>query len=470
MTDRTWGLIGMGVMGTSLARNFGKKGVPLALYNRYIKGSEEQIALERTQTYPELKEALAFESLTQFINTLEQPRKILIMLPAGSAVDRILSELSPLLSEGDIIIDGGNSHYEDTERRAHLMVQKKFLFLGMGVSGGAEGALNGPSLMVGGDIKGYQLVAKDLEILAAKNKHGKACCGYLGKGGAGHFVKMIHNGIEYAEMQLLAEIFELNLSSPDSSLETLQKQFSDWNNTESKSYLLDLTFKILGYQEKGKPFIDLISDQASNKGTGAWAASSGATTGFPNTVMTAALHARYTSSFKSERLKFAKLLKFAPSVSPKEIPDLKNSYDLSRWINHHQGFDMIRHTGNNFGWELNLSDIAQLWTEGCIIKSDLMDQLCILFKKHSSIFEMAVFQNLALKSKPEWSAVLEYALTMNIPIPCLSSSLNYLLSMTQEQSSAHLIQAQRDFFGAHGFERLDQEGRSLNHGPWHDQN
>lgn len=468
MTSRTWGLMGMGVMGTNLARNFAKKGIPLALYNRYVQGSEEQIALKRTQTYPELKEALAFESLSQFINTLEQPRKILIMLPAGSVIDGILNELSPLLSRGDVIIDGGNSHYEDTEKRALLMAQKKILFLGMGVSGGAEGALHGPSLMVGGDKEGYQLVAKDLENIAAKNRQGNPCCGYLGKGGAGHFVKMVHNGIEYGEMQLLAEIFELNLSSSKSNLETQQKQFSDWNNTESKSYLLEITAEILSYKEKGAPFIDLILDQASNKGTGAWATSSGAATGFPNTLMAAALHARYTSSFKSERIRHAKQLKFPSSDPPKEIPNLKKSYDLSRWINHHQGFEMIRHTGNNFGWDLNLSDVAQLWTEGCIIKSNLMNQLCILFKKNSSIFEMDVFQNLALNSKHQWSAILEYALTTNIPIPCLSSSWNYLLSMTQEQSNARLIQAQRDFFGAHGFKRVDQEEQSLNHGPWHD--
>ena len=467
MTSRTWGLMGMGVMGTNLARNFAKKGITLALYNRYVQGSEEQIALKRTQTYPELKEALAFESLSQFISTLEQPRKILIMLPAGSVIDGILNELSPLLSRGDVIIDGGNSHYEDTEKRVLLMAQKKILFLGMGVSGGAEGALHGPSLMVGGDKEGYQIIAKDLENIAAKNRQGNPCCGYLGKGGAGHFVKMVHNGIEYGEMQLLAEIFELNLSSPKSNLETQQKQFSDWNNTESKSYLLEITAEILSYKEKGAPFIDLILDQASNKGTGAWATSIGAATGFPNTLMAAALHARYTSSFKSERIRHAKQLKFPSSDPPKEIPDLKKNYDLSRWINHHQGFEMIRHTGNNFGWDLNLSDVAQLWTEGCIIKSDLMNQLCILFKKHSSIFEMDVFQNLALNSKHQWSAILDYALTTNIPIPCLSSSWNYLLSMTQEQSNARLIQAQRDFFGAHGFKRVDQEEQSLNHGPWH---
>jgi 6-phosphogluconate dehydrogenase len=325
-------------MGTNLARNFAKKGITLALYNRYVQGSEEQIALKRTQTYPELKEALAFESLSQFINTLEQPRKILIMLPAGSVIDGILNELSPLLSRGDVIIDGGNSHYEDTEKRVLLMAQKKILFLGMGVSGGAEGALHGPSLMVGGDKEGYQIIAKDLENIAAKNRQGNPCCGYLGKGGAGHFVKMVHNGIEYGEMQLLAEIFELNLSSPKSNLETQQKQFSDWNNTESKSYLLEITAEILSYKEKGAPFIDLILDQASNKGTGAWATSIGAATGFPNTLMAAALHARYTSSFKSERIRHAKQLKFPSSDPPKEIPDLKKNYDLSLWINKHQGF------------------------------------------------------------------------------------------------------------------------------------
>lgn len=468
MTNRNWGIVGLGVMGTNLARNFAKKGIPLALYNRFVEGQEEGVAQKRIQAYPELKEALGFESLSLFVATLKRPRKILVMLPAGNPIDAILKELTPLLSKGDVLIDGGNSHFEDTEKRASKMAQSKLLFLGMGVSGGAEGALNGPSLMLGGDKEAHALVSDDLEKIAAKNKRKKACFGYLGKGGAGHFVKMVHNGIEYAEMQLLAEIFELALSPHQANIESVQSQFSKWNNTESKSYLLDISTKILGYQEKGGAFIDLILDQASNKGTGAWATASAASSGFPNTLMAAALHARYTSSFKAERSKHAKSLTFPTAISPKEIPNLKNTYDLCRWINHHQGFEMVRHAGNNFGWQLNASALAQLWTEGCIIKSDLMDRLCVLFKKHASIFEMDVFQRLAMKSKPEWSAVLEYAWSANIPTPCLSSAGNYLLSMTQEQSSARLIQAQRDFFGAHGFKRVDLSERSLYHGPWHD--
>ena len=476
------GIIGLGRMGEGMSRRMIKADIEVWGYrNTYEKACEQYEAgyvSGVTTSLESLVQAVKSDG-KKFTSAGEIPGIFQLVIPA-ELVEETINELLPLLSDGDIIIDHGNSNFKDSRRRAERLAKLGIQYIDCGTSGGVYGLDRGFCLMVGGTTGAVSVCAPIFRALAPgitaatrtdpRTRATSAEYGWLhcGSPGAGHFVKMVHNGIEYAEMQLLAEIFELDLSSPNSNLETLQKQFSDWNNTESKSYLLEITAEILSYKEKVAPFIDLILEQASNKGTGAWATSSGAATGFPNTLMAAALHARYTSSFKSERIRHAKQLKFPSSDPPKEIPDLKKSYDLSRWINHHQGFEMIRHTGNNFGWELNLSDVAQLWTEGCIIKSDLMNQLCILFKKHSSIFEMDVFQNLALKSKPGWAAVLQYALTTNIPIPCLSSSWNYLLSMTQEQSNARLIQAQRDFFGAHGFKRVDQEEQSLNHGPWHD--
>lgn len=465
-TKATWGVIGMGVMGTNLSRNFAKKGISLALYNRFVKDHEEQVAYQRTQDYPELKTAQPFESLAPFTAALESPRKILIMLPAGIIIDQVLNELIPLLSEGDVLIDGGNSHYKDTQKRAALFANKKIHFLGMGVSGGEIGALNGPSLMVGGNVAGYHIVSKDLEALAAKNSAGLSCCGYLGNGGAGHYVKMVHNGIEYVEMQLIAEIFELCLPSDDGSLDKIQRLFEDWQKSSSQNYLLGISAKILSYKENGEPFIHRILDRASNKGTGAWATASGAMTGFPNSLMAAALHARFTSCFKTEREKFAK--QYPSTVSPAEgiPPELKKTYDLCRWINHHQGFEMIKHTGILYEWDLDLAKVAQLWSEGCIIKSTLMDQLCSLFTKSSSILAMNPFKTLVVEGQKEWMSVIAYGLKQAIPIPCISSAWNYYLAMTQAQSSAHLIQAQRDFFGAHGFEQIDQKTDRLTHGPW----
>ena len=465
-----WGIVGLGIMGTSLSRNFANKGTSLSLYNREVKGSEEGVALSHTKQYSELKNALPFNSLPSFVESIKNPRKILLMLPAGSPTDTVIEKLIPLLTQGDVIIEGGNSHFKDTEKRAKQLSAAGIHFLGMGVSGGEEGALKGPALMIGGAKEAYMLVKNDLSAIAAKNSKGVPCCDFVGSGGAGHFVKMVHNGIEYAEMQLLAEVVSLALSDPSNSIKTIQKMLQDWQKTKSESYLLDITASLLGFHESGRPFIDLIKDEASNKGTGAWATAEGAELGSANSLMASALHARFTSSNKKQRSLLSKTFKGKPTSTSLSLSALKVSYDLSRIINHHQGFEMIREAAIKNNWKIKLATIASLWSEGCIIKSRLMDTLVDVLKANDTLLNAAAFMEFFNNGIASWEISITTAIQKRIPFSCHNAAWNYFLAITQENSNANIIQAQRDFFGAHGFERKDKNHDKKYHGPWADKN
>ena len=470
INQATWGIVGLGVMGTSLSRNFANKGTSLSLYNREVKGSEEGVALSHTKQYSELKNALPFNSLPSFVESIKNPRKILLMLPAGSPTDTVIEKLIPLLTQGDVIIEGGNSHFKDTEKRAKQLSAAGIYFLGIGVSGGREGALKGPALMIGGSKEAYILVKNDLSAIAAKNSKGVPCCDFVGSGGAGHFVKMVHNGIEYAEMQLLAEVVSLALSDQSNSIKTIQKMLQDWQKTKSESYLLDITASLLGFQESGRPFIDLIKDEASNKGTGAWATAEGAELGSANSLMASALHARFTSSNKKQRSLLSKTFKGKPTSTSLSLSALKVSYDLSRIINHHQGFEMIREAAIKNNWKIKLATIASLWSEGCIIKSRLMDTLVDVLKSNDSLLNAAAFMEFFNNGIASWEISITTAIQKHIPFSCHNAAWNYFLAITQENSNANIIQAQRDFFGAHGFERKDKNHDKKYHGPWADKN
>ena len=471
MTNQAnWGILGLGVMGKSLSRNFANKGISLALYNREVKGSEEGVALSHTKQYFELKNALPFNTLPSFVESIKNPRKILLMLPAGSPTDKAIEKLIPLLTKGDVIIEGGNSHFKDTKERAKKLSVAGIHFLGMGVSGGEEGALKGPALMIGGSKEGYVLVKNDLSAIAAKNSKGVSCCNFIGSGGAGHFIKMVHNGIEYGEMQLLAEVISLALSDPSNSIKTIQKMLQDWQKTNSESYLLDITATLLGFQELGRPFIDLIKDEASNKGTGAWATAEGAELGSANSLMASALHARFNSSNKKQRSLLSKTFKSKPTSTLLSLSSLKVSYDLSRIINHHQGFEMIREAAIKNNWKIKLATIASLWSEGCIIKSRLMDTLVDVLKFNDSLLNAAAFMEFFNNGIASWEISITTAIQKHIPFSCHNAAWNYFLAITQENSNANIIQAQRDFFGAHGFERKDKNHDKKYHGPWADKN
>ena len=470
INQATWGIVGLGVMGTSLSRNFANKGISLSLYNREVKGSEEGVALSHTKQYSELKNAIPFNSLPSFVESIKNPRKILLMLPAGNPTDTVIEKLIPLLTQGDVIIEGGNSHFKDTEKRAKQLSAAGIYFLGIGVSGGEEGALKGPALMIGGSKEAYILVKNDLSAIAAKNSKGVPCCDFVGSGGAGHFVKMVHNGIEYAEMQLLAEVVSLALSDPSNSIKTIRKMLQDWQKTKSESYLLDITASLLGFHESGRPFIDLIKDEASNKGTGAWATAEGAELGSPNSLMASALHARFTSSNKKQRSLLSKTFKGKPTSTSLSLSALKVSYDLSRIINHHQGFEMIREAAIKNNWKIKLATIASLWSEGCIIKSRLMDTLVDVLKTNDTPLNAAAFIEFFNNGIASWEILITTAIQKRIPFSCHNAAWNYFLAITQENSNANIIQAQRDFFGAHGFERKDKKHHKKYHGPWADKN
>lgn len=460
-----WGIVGMGVMGTALSRNFARNGIKIALFNRRIKKLEEEVALKKTKLYSELADNQAFEELDQFVFALKAPRKILLMLPAGDPTKDLLEQLGPLLSKGDIVIDAGNSHYQQTEKRSKSFIKKEILFLGIGVSGGEEGALKGPSLMVGGNKEAYEIVKNNLSQIAGKNNKGNPCCAYFGNGGAGHFVKMIHNGIEYAEMQLLAEV--ISLLHHNNSYEVIQSILNQWNKTKSKSYLLEITADLLKYYEDELPFVEMIQDTASNKGTGSWATEAGTTLGYSNNLMARALYARYISSFKKERVALAKRFNKKIPLLKASFIQIKKSYDLSRWINHHQGFEMLTLAAKKYGWKLDLYQVASVWAEGCIIKSDLMEFCISLFESEKSLLLSNEFKTLLEKGKDPWKKTLKQAIESEIPILCMQSAWSYFTALKTNKSTANIIQAQRDYFGAHGFLRIDSESDKLQHGPWH---
>jgi 6-phosphogluconate dehydrogenase len=462
-----FGLIGLGVMGKSLSRNLASKGVRLSLFNRFVAGSEEQVA-QKFITQFDLHTALGFEALPDFVQSLEVPRKIFLMIDAGKAIDTTLEMLVPLLDAGDIVLDGGNSHYLDTERRGAFLEKNKILYIGTGVSGGEEGALKGPSIMPGGSKEAYSCVAPYLEAIAAKDVNGKPCCAFIGKGGAGHFVKMVHNGIEYAEMQLLAEVYsllrEINGSAPAQIADLLET----WNKGASKSYLLEITVAILRYQKNGVFLLDEILDEAGNKGTGSWTTITACELGVPIPTITAALFARYTSSMKKERVQAAALYAslLVEKNTPIEASVLEKAYQLARISNHHQGIHLIAEAARRYDWQIDIPSLARIWTNGCIIRSALMEQLKTVLEVEKPILQHPFIVATVQQDMPDLANVLSQVSTTSIPVPCLESAHTYLKSYLQANASANLIQAQRDYFGAHTYQLKGDATGQKQHTDW----
>ena len=453
-------------MGKSLSRNFADKGINLALYNRFISGSEEKVAEKFITSFPELKSASGFENLQEFVNDLQQPRKIFLMIPAGAAIDQTIKDLIPLLSIGDLIIDGGNSHYKLTEERHKKLTDHDIFYIGTGVSGGEEGALKGPSIMPGGDKEAYGKIKPELEAIAAKDKNGQPCCGHIGKGGAGHFVKMVHNGIEYAEMQLIAELYGSLRWSWGYPIEKIADLFESWLDSEVNSYLLEITIDILRKKEGDDHVIDLILDKAGNKGTGSWTTIAACELGIPTPTLTAALFARYQSAFKTDRVKTEKV--YTPSVesTKADLEHFLTAYQTARVINHHQGLQLILAASKNYDWDINLPEVTRIWTNGCIIRSALMDKLNELLKEQPNLLlhpEIIKEVSTGIISLRTLVAQNSASGTAN---PCLSSALGYIETQIRSQSTANIIQAQRDYFGAHTYERTDEPRGNFFHMDW----
>lgn len=463
------GLLGLGVMGKSLALNLASKEMKVSVFNRHLPGVEEDIARDFAASHSGEFSFEAFDDPEKFIASLEPPRNIILMVNAGKTVDIVIENLLPFLEKDDLIIDGGNSHYKDTVKREAQLKKRGILFMGSGISGGEQGALNGPSIMPGGDPEAYNRVGDVLEKIAAKDKNGKACCTYIGPGGAGHFVKMLHNGIEYAEMQFIAELYHFMKASMDLDQEKIAGVFETWNK-EMQSYLLEISIEILRKKENGAFLLDKILDAAKQKGTGGWSTEAALELGVPLDTITASVMTRIISGKKEERLIAAEIYKRIPGKE-----DFKNlekglfeAYKAEQIINHAIGFDMLKSASEDYGWELNLSEIARIWTNGCIIKSGLMDQLVTQFEENNekNLLLHPSIVKLMKKGSRELTHITTAALNSGIPMSGMASALNYFLNFTSAKTSANMIQAQRDYFGAHTYERIDKPRGEFFHTQW----
>ena len=465
LTKSAFGLVGLGVMGKSLARNFAANGVALSLYNRFVKGSEEQVAEKCIAEYPELQSAKGFEDLKTFAASLEQPRKIFLMIKAGEETDTFIEELVPYLNAGDVLIDGGNSYYGDTKKRIEFLARKGIYFIGTGVSGGEQGALKGPSIMPSGDPEAYALVEKYLTLIAAKDKQGESCCTYIGKDGSGHFVKMIHNGIEYAEMQLIAEVYAYLRYAIKIEPTEIAALFTEWNSGKLNSYLLGITAALLIKKEGDAWLIDLILDKAGNKGTGNWATIAASELGQPATLITSALFARYVSTIKEHILvntQPASVYHFNTAA----LSEIKDAYMLARIVNHQQGFMLIHEASQKYGWDLNFAEIARIWTNGCIIRSAFMEELIPALKKDSNIFTHPAILKQLKDLKPALKAFAVNALQYDLSVPSHLAALDYLNVLSGNYATANIIQAQRDFFGAHTYQKIGDSSGKYYHTEW----
>jgi len=460
------GVVGMGVMGKNLARNLARNGFAVSLYNRRVEGQEENVAADIAKQYPEFKNASAYEDLAAFVDNLSTPRRILIMVPAGAAVDAVITQLKAHCQSGDVIIDGGNSFFKDTETRYADLQKSGIEFLGMGVSGGESGALNGPAIMPSCTVSAYEKVRPMLEAIAAKNKLDQSCCQRIGSGGSGHFVKMIHNGIEYAEMQILAEVYDLLKTSGRSNAQ-IAAVLNDWLATPGyNSYLLEITTKIVATQDDKGHIIVRILDQASNKGTGAWTSIEGIQLGVPFNIISSALYARYISNAKTQRTNTAAHFEAKASDFSIDLNELKSAYHCARILNHAQGFAYLEAAAERYNWKLDLSTIAQIWTGGCIIRSDLMFDFVDLLKNSSDILLSPQILEQVKQTEQSLSTICAKGIQAGVPLPTFTACVNYLHGIKQARSSANIIQAQRDFFGAHTYKVLGDPDGDSQHTNW----
>lgn len=459
-----FGLFGLGVMGKSLARNLASKGFKISMFNRHVDGVEVDVAKNFKTEFSELSEAYAFDDISAFVNSIEQPRKIMLMVNAGNITDLVIENLIPFLSEGDILIDGGNSNYKKTKERYEHLKSKNIHFIGAGVSGGEEGALKGPSIMPGGDKETYNLVKFFLETIAAKDKNNLPCCAYVGPEGSGHFVKMVHNGIEYVEMQLLAEVFTI-LKEIGKNPDEIANILESWK-PKANSYLLGITIDILRKRDGEDWLINKIMDKAGNKGTGNWTTIATAELGVPSTLIASALFARYTSFYKEERIEASADFTRQKSKLTLKAEEIYEAYQFARIINHYQGIRLISEASKVYDWNLNLSEITRIWTNGCIIKSDFMAQLVTVLKDTNNILTNSKIIEELKELKPSINKVVSQCVLNELPIASLSESVNFLNSYTSANSSANIIQAQRDFFGAHTYQRVDDDSGNFHHTNW----
>ena len=447
------GLMGLGVMGKALTQNFVRNGISVSVYNRELKGVEESAAKNFVESLPLLKDTQAFSNYPSFIDSLQSPRKIFLMIEAGEATNTVLDELAVLLEKGDVLVDLGNTFYKETETRIHDFVKKGIHFIGAGISGGERGALHGASIMPSGTKEAYELVAPYLNSIAAKDKNNQACSTYIGEGGTGHFVKMVHNGIEYAEMQLLAEIYGLARAAGKNPSE-IADMLSSWKADKLDSFLLNTTINILITKEGDQWVIDKIVDVSESKGTGTWATNALTNAAIPASLIANALYARQISSYKNLRVQLEKNYPSKKEVITINEASLKNAYHFAKMIIHFQGFWLLDEFSKNHHWNLNLSEIARIWTKGCIIQSDFMETLVPILKLNAHIILEASITEQIKTTAPAATEIVIKALENKIATPIMSDAIQFFNAISTAHSTANLIQAQRDYFGAHTFLRI----------------
>ena len=457
---QSFGVIGLAVMGENLALNVERNGFPIAVYNRSREKTDEFM---RTRAVG--KNVKAGYTLEEFVGLLERPRKILIMVKAGAPVDAVIEQLKPLLDEGDILIDGGNSLFTDTDRRAADLESAKFTFIGMGVSGGEEGALNGPSLMPGGTQSAYQFLEPIFTKIAAKVDDG-ACVTYIGPGGAGHYVKMVHNGIEYGDMQLIAEAYDLLKNVAGLNSTELQQVFSDWNKTdELNSYLIEITADIFRKTDNGTALVEVVLDAAAQKGTGRWTVNNALELGVAIPTITAAVNARILSSIKTERVHAATLLPGPTATFSGDrtefINKVRDALYCSKICSYAQGMALLSAASKAYGFNLNLAECTRIWKGGCIIRAGFLDKIKKAFNDDPQLANLLLapeFRDTVLSRQTAWREVIIEAARSGIAVPAFSSSLDYFDSYRRDRLPQNLTQAQRDYFGAHTYERTDKPG------------
>jgi len=463
------GLIGLAVMGENLALNMESKGFTVAVFNRTTSKVKDF-----TEGRAKGKNIIGTYSLEEFVAALKKPRIIMLMVKAGNPVDDFINMLIPLLEKGDIIIDGGNSNFLDTIRRTKYVEDKGLLYVGTGVSGGEEGALLGPSLMPGGSPEAWPYIKPIFQAIAAKVEDGTPCCDWVGTNGAGHFVKMVHNGIEYGDMQLICEAYHLMKDILGMTADEMHKVFDEWNRGELNSYLIEITANILAYKdEDGLPLVDKILDAAGQKGTGKWTVISALDEGIPLTLIGEAVFARCLSAMKEERVNASKIL---TGPSPKYhddkeafIEDIRKALYASKIISYAQGFTLMRSAAKTYGWNLNYGGIALMWRGGCIIRSIFLGKIKEAFDKNQELPNLLLdpfFKERILLSQNSWRNVVSAAIINGIPIPAFASALSYYDGYRSERLPANLLQAQRDYFGAHTYERADRPRGEFYHTNW----
>jgi 6-phosphogluconate dehydrogenase len=463
------GVIGLAVMGENLVLNMESKGFTVAVYNRTTEKVDNFI-----NGRAKGKNIIGTHSLEEFVDVLEKPRKVMLMIKAGPAVDKTIDALIPLLDEGDIIIDGGNTHFPDTDRRTKYVESKGLLYIGTGVSGGEEGALLGPSIMPGGSPKAWPAVKPIFQKIAAKVEDGSACCEWVGENGAGHFVKMVHNGIEYGDMQLITEAYHIMKNLLGMSADEMHEVFKEWNEGDLDSYLIEITRDILAFKdEDGEPLVEKILDTAGQKGTGKWTAVASLDHGTPLTLIAEAVYARFLSALKDERVRASKILSGpAPEFKgDKEefLKSLKDALFASKIVSYAQGYALMRAAAKEYGWDLNYGGIALMWRGGCIIRSVFLGKIKEAFDNNPELENLLLdpyFKEKVMNAQQGWRKVVAEAAMNGIPAPAISTALNYFDGYRSERLPANLLQAQRDYFGAHTYERVDKPRGEFFHTNW----